>query len=157
MNNTFDFLKIYFSPFKRPNIKFYIGEITIGMPYFYPRKWIKVEGGEKAIPKKIGFDFVGLGWKTKWSDTDVRFEYAPVWSFVFFKWQVALIFNSEYIDHYWECFLVYALRTNKTKSIKERIKQAKEIFPCIWTSHQDGNAIRICYWDYILKDKYYDR
>ena len=44
------------------------------------------------VPKKIGFDFVGLGWKTKWSDTDYRFEWAPVWSFVFLKWQIAIMF-----------------------------------------------------------------
>ena len=36
-----------------------------------------------AEPKKIGFDFVSLGWKTKWTNTDYRFEWSPVWSFVF--------------------------------------------------------------------------
>lgn len=151
MSSTFDFLKIYFSPFKRPKISFYIGEVAIGTPYFYPRNWIKVDGGHIAVPKKIGFDFVPLGWKTKWSEDDIRFEYFPVWSFVFFKWQLAIVFSNEYVDHYWECWLIYHLRTDKTKNVKDRIKQAKRIFPCKWSS---GGEITICYWDYILKNKY---
>src|SRR5690349_21002029 len=89
----FTFLKAFFSPFKRPKIRLYIGEIVIGTPYFLPRRWVKSKekpGYWNAVPKKIGFDFVGLGWKTKYDS--YRFEWAPVWSFVFIKWQIALIF-----------------------------------------------------------------
>lgn len=188
MSSTFDFLKIYFSPFKRPKIDFYIGEVAIGTPYFYPRNWVKFTkkdalekamkdcqnknliyygknpleiadqflGYTKPVPKKIGFDFVPLRVKTKWSDTDYRYESCPIWSFVFFRWQIALLFGHKYVDHYYTCWLIYDRHTDKTKNIEDRIKQAKKIFPCIWTSSKDGVENKTCYWDYILKDKYYE-
>lgn len=150
-------LKTYFSPFKPIKPIFYIGKLRYGTPIFFPRKWIKDKekpGYLKAIPKKIGFDIVGLGWKTKWDEHDYRFEWNPIWSFVFFKWQIAIIFN-EPVFHYWECWLAYELSTDKTKSPKERIEQAKEVFPCIWSSfYPDGSKEKICYWDKILKKKY---
>lgn len=152
MSSTFDFLKIYSSPFKRPKIDFYIGKVAIGTPYFYPRNWVKVDGGRIPVPKKIGFDFVPLRWK--WKYNNIRFETAPIWSFVFFKWQIALTFNSEHDMHYWECWLYYDKQTDKNKSTVERIKQAKEKYPCIWTSSKDGVETKTCYWDYILKNKY---
>ncbi len=107
-----------------------------------------------AVDKKVGFDFVGLGWKTKWEWNDYRFEWNPVWSFVFFKWQIALIFApKEDESHYWECWLAYSRDTDKTKSTKERIEQAKKDFPCIWSSYKDGVKTTICYWDKVLKKK----
>lgn len=105
-------------------------------------------------PKKIGFDFVSLGWKTKWSDTDYRFEWSPVWSFVFFKWQIVITFVVPERDHYWECWLCYTRNTDKNKSINERIEQARKEFPCNWTSTKDGVEEKICYWDLVLKPKY---
>lgn len=108
-----------------------------------------------AVDKKVGFDFVGLGWKTKWEWNDYRFEWNPVWSFVFFKWQIALIFApKEAENHYWECWLAYSKDTDKTKSTKERIEQAKKDFPCIWSSYKDGVKTTICYWDKVLKKKW---
>lgn len=104
--------------------------------------------------KKIGFDFVALGYKTKWSDTDYRQEWDPVWSFVFFKWQIALIFRPKHDCHYWECWLYYTNNTDKTKSTKERIKQARKGFPCTWTSTSKGKEEKINYWNLILKTKY---
>jgi hypothetical protein len=38
--NKFKFLKVFNSPFKRPKLKWYFGEVAIGTPYFYPRRWI---------------------------------------------------------------------------------------------------------------------
>ena len=35
----------------------------------------------------------------------------------------------------------------------ERLKQAREEFPCIWTSYSNGEDKKTCYWDLILKDK----
>ena len=81
----FDFLRAYNSPFKAPKLKWYCGKIALGTPYFFPRRWIKnpdKSGYLKAVPKKIGFDFVPLGWKTKWDS--YRFEWSPMISFVFF-------------------------------------------------------------------------
>ena len=106
----------------------------------------------KSVPKKIGFDFVGHGWKTKWSDTDYRHEWDPVWSFIFFKWQIALIFRPVEADHYWECWLYYSKNTvGKTET---RLNKARKKFPCVWNSTRDGIKTETCYWDVILKDKW---
>ena len=105
-----------------------------------------------AVPKKIGFDFVSLGWKTKWQPDDYRFEWSPRWSFVFFKWQIAITFISSEIDHYWECWLYYNYETKGTT--KERLEQAKKGFPCVWTSYRNGEKTEVCYWDLILKNKW---
>ncbi len=83
------------------------------------------------VPKKIGFDFVGLGWKTKWHETNYRYEWNPRWSFVLWKWQVALIFKAPddvYDYYYWESWLYYHYSTDKNKSQRERIEQVKEEF-----------------------------
>lgn len=153
----FKFLKAFFSPFKRPKIYFYIGKMRYGTPIFYPRKWVDDKdkpGYKKAVPKKIGFDFVDLGWKTKWSGGDYRFEWNPIWSFVFFKWQVAILFIPIECAHYWESWLFYELSTNKSKNIKERIKDCKTEFPNTWIQYNDGSKKSICYYDVILKRKY---
>jgi len=196
--NKFKFLKVFNSPFKRPNLKWYFGKIAIGTPYFFPRRWVKAtpklaresalreiddtkrfnELNEKngyqkkvksldelvadkmnyryAVPKKIGFDFVRLGYKTKWSDTDYRFEWGPLISFVFFKWQIAVMLKVPHPEHYWVCWLTYENDTDKDLlSTEARIKIAKEINPEVWTSSKgDGKKETICYWDKVLKDKW---
>lgn len=190
LRRNFEWMSSFTGPFKRPNIKLYIGEIALGTPYFYPRRWRNMTEKEaresadekfqklidrglkpkqniweefyqsslrsqRAVPKKIGFDFVPMRWKTKWTDTDYRFESGPIWSFVFFKWQVGLIFQVEEMHHYWECWLYYTYSTDRTKSIEERIKEARKGFPCRWTTHRGGDDEEtICYWDVILKQKY---
>ncbi len=154
---TFTFLRTYLSPFKPIFPRFYIGRIRIGTPYFFPRKWRKnpeKPGYLKAIPKKMGFDFVSLGWKTKWEDWDYRYEWSPIWSFVFFKWQIAIMFVPIEANHYWTCWLAYYKNTNVNLSPVERIKQARELFPCIWSRWDKEGKTEICYWDLILKNKY---
>lgn len=59
-------------------------------------------------------------------------------------------------NHYWECWLYYTKATDKTKSTRERIIQARKEFPCIWTSYSNGVEKTTCYWDIILKSKYCD-
>ena len=150
----FMFLKALNSPFKPFKLKWYIGKIAIGTPYFYPRKWIQSKEKKNyltPIPKKIGFDFVELGWKTKWSDTDYRFEYSPLISFVFLKWQIAVIFSAPEPDHYWTSWLYYENNTDKSKSKKERIEQCKNEFPQNWISYKNGDKIKINYYNLILK------
>ena len=146
-----DFLKVYNSPFKLPIPKLYIGKVALGTPYFLPRIWDK---NGKSKLKKIGFDIVGLGWKTKWTDTDYRFEWSPIWSFVFFGFQIAITFVPIEVHHYWECWLYYVNHTNKTESTKERIKQARKEFPCVWISSKNGIKTETCYWNVILKNKW---
>ena len=157
--NKFKFLKVFNSPFKRPNLKWYFGEVAFGTPYFYPRKWVdnpKKPGYQMTVPKNIGFDFVGLGYKTPWSNTDYRYEYGPLWSFVFFKWQIALLFEVPHPKHYWVCWLTYENDTDEDLLCTEsRLKFAKEINPEIWTAHLNVHEKEtICYWDKVLKDKW---
>ena len=192
----FKYLKAYFSPFKPLKPKFYIGKTEIGVPYFYPRKWIKATpklareaalgeierakqfnernknngfihklpdyevAYERALRcsypknKRIGFDFVELGWKTKWTNKDIRFEYSPIWSFVFFGYQIAITWKAPEQDHYWESWIYYEYYTDKAKSKAERIKQCKEEFPNTWTRHSKEGEETINYYDLILRKKY---
>ena len=108
----------------------------------------------KAVPLKIGFSFCGLGWKTKWSNTDYIFKYQPVWSLVFFGYQIALVFNAPEPYHYWTCWLYYTINTDKNKTVKERIEQAREGFPCKWRNYSNDTEKLICYWDIIIKERY---
>jgi hypothetical protein len=107
-----------------------------------------------TLPKRLGFNYTGLGWKTKWRPDDYRFEWNPVFSFVFFKWQIAITFVAPEFHHYWECWLYYTRETDKTQNTKERLKQARKKFPCKWTRHTNGEKETICYWDSILKIKW---
>ena len=183
----FVFLKALNSPFKPFKLKWYIGKISIGTPYFFPRKWVDLNEKEievkaqkkydkldeefktkvtlehykqqykdtqKTTPKLIGFDFVGLGWKTKWTSTDYRFEWSPLISFVFFKWQIALMFIAPKEDHYWTSWLYYEYNTDKSKSKRERIEQCQKEFPQNWTQYKNGNKETINYYKFILKEKY---
>lgn len=180
-------MKAFLSPFKPPKIKFYIGKVAFGTPYFLPRKWVKYteeeiyekvkekyralppnlhtyteferlvryySGLNHAIPKKIGFDFVDLGWKTKWSDTDYRHEWSPLWSFVFFRWQIAVMFVPDHRTHYWESWLYYELDTDKKQTKEERILQCLKKAPQIWTSISKEGKETTNYYTKILKKKY---
>jgi hypothetical protein len=104
-----------------------------------------------AVPKKIGFDFVRLGWKTKYDD--YRFEWSPLISFVFFKWQIAVTFVAPHADHYWESWLYYTRETKGTT--KQRIAQCRKEAPQKWTTHEsDGTRRTTDYYDLILKTKW---
>ena len=156
--NKFDYLRTYNSPFKPLKIVWYFGKIAIGTPYFFPRRWVdsKINPGYLTpVPKKSGFDFVSLGWKTKYDN--YRFEWSPLVSFVFLKWQVAVTFVAPEADHYWECWLYYTRETDKKKSVEERIAQCRKFAPCTWSRHTDGETSVIDYYDIILKDKYVNK
>jgi len=152
------YLKTLFSPFKPLKLKFYFGKVALGCPYFLPRRFVKSKdkpGYKVPIAKKVGFDFVKLGWKTKWSGRDYRFEWSPKWSFVFFGFQFCISFIAPEQDHYWECWLYYDNNTDKSKSKRERIKQCREEHPCSWTSYSKaGEKEEIDYYEFILKNKY---
>ena len=105
-----------------------------------------------AVPKKIGFDFIALGWKMK--DDTFRFEWNPMISFVFFNWQAVVTFYSDYDDHYFECWLAYRHKTDRSKSVKERIEEAKKFDPCKWISFKNDERVPYCGWDLVLKEKY---
>ena len=107
-----------------------------------------------AEPLTIGFSYCGLGYKTKWNDTDYRFEWNPVLSFVFFGYQIALTIYSPYQDHYWTSWLYYEYATDKTKSKRERIEQCKKEFGQKWVRSKDDKDETIDYYECILKRKY---
>lgn len=174
--------KLINSPFKLPKIKFYLGKVKHGTPYFLPRKavnftmeesrvkatewvndkksfWfgedldkvIKIHNSKylKFVPKTIGFDVVRLGYKYKFDS--IRFEWNPMFSFVFFGLQFCIIVKPEHESQYWESWVYYHKHTDKTKSTRERIEQCKEEAPQTWISSRDG---RTEYYDLILKDKW---
>jgi len=105
-------------------------------------------------PKKIGFDLRDVMWKTKWSEKDIRFEFSPVFSFVFFGLQFAIVFTAPEPDHYWPSFIYYHLYTDKSKSAQERIEQCKKEFPNTWTRHYKGATETIDYYQFILRKKF---
>lgn len=192
--SSLKFLKILLSPFKPFNVKVYCGKTAIGVPYFYPRKWVKgtpklahkatlqyIQKEESynkrnpnsartirpyeevyrekltysyAVPLKIGFSFCGLGYKTKWTDTDYRYEYGPVFSFVFFGYQLAIMIGHKHADHYWEAWLYYENHTDKSKSKKERIQQCIKEYPQTVTQYSGNMKETIDYYPLIVKAKY---
>ena len=184
----FRWAKALFSPFKLLTIKWYIGKTQVGVPYFYPRKWVKYteediqKAMEKhranknyvqhldtklyemyksyttAVPIKVGFDWCSLGWKTKWSDTDFRYEWPPIFTFVFFGYQIAAIIgpkDKNTVDHYWTAWLYYEYATDKTKSKRERVEQCREECNQTWYRSEKGVDTKIDYYELILKPKYY--
>lgn len=112
----FYYLGVLNSPFVGLKLKWYFGDIRYGVPYFLPRKWVKmtkkdceeslqkdikrllpkyVEGRtwehykkyKKPVPIKwFGFNSCRLGWKLKWDE--VRYEYSPCYSLVLFGKQI---------------------------------------------------------------------
>ena len=153
--NIKEFISYFNTPFLRPKLKFYVGRVAIGTPYFLPRKSIKDPTNPKRlkfVPKKIGFDICRLGWKTKWSQ--FRFEWAPVVSFVFFKWQIAITIVAPEQDHYWESWLYYQYETDETKSKFERAIECQKEYSQNWSQTINGVEKNINYYDMILKKKY---
>jgi hypothetical protein len=106
------------------------------------------------VPLKVGFSYCGLGWKTKWTDTDFRYEWGPVLSFVFFGYQVALMVGHKHSSHYWEAWLYYEYATDKTKSKRERIEQCRKEFNQTWKVSSMGKEEVVDYYQRILKTKY---
>ena len=129
--------------------------VATDVPQLTLEQWIeKSKGFMKAVPIKVGFDSCGLGWKTKWTDTDFRYEYGPVFTFVFFGYQVAWMIGHKDASHYWEPWLYYEYATDKTKSKRERIAECRRDYPQTWTTHCGGAKITIDYYNHILKRKY---
>lgn len=196
---SFEWLKILFSPFKPFKLRLYVGKTQIGTPYFFPRRWVKatptlatkaafreIKDRERfnksnanskfkhdippfqeiynemmtrrhAIPLKIGFDYCSLGWKTKYTRYEIRHEWNPVYTFVFFGYQIALTITApvDFQGTYWEPWICYEYMTDKKLSKRERIAFCKKKCPQTWsTLHKDGTKTTIDYYNLILKSKY---
>lgn len=103
--------------------------------------------------KYLWFDFVPMGWKTKWDD--YRFEWNPAISIVIFGKQlhIAIVPNINprcWQDIYWEAWLNYSRRTDRKLSKEERLKELFKIHSCTWRSSEGATD----YYPYILKEKY---
>jgi hypothetical protein len=107
------------------------------------------------VPLKVGFSMNGLGWKTKWDQYDIRHEWNPVISFVFFGYQIAATFYHPHQSHYWESWICYEYCSDKKQSKRERIAFCRKKCPQTWTSHKHNEKpVTTDYWDLILKTKY---
>jgi len=106
------------------------------------------------VPLKVGFSYCGLGWKTKWDQYDIRHEWNPVISFVFFGYQIAMIVCAEHNSHYWESWICYEYYSDKTKSKQKRIAFCRRKCPQKWSTGSGENKVVTDYWDLILKPKY---
>lgn len=154
------FLGIMNSPLKPLKLWLDWGDIKHGTPYFYPRKWVKSEGKTSmhAVPVKwLWFDLISLGWKPKWDD--LRFEWSPAISIVILKKQLFILFTPK-LDSpmltgiYWETWLYYDQRTDKSKPKEERLLQLFGEYSCTWISSKDGVRITTDYFPMILRNKY---
>ena len=61
----FVFLKALNSPFKPFKLKWYIGKIAIGTPYFFPRKWVDLNEKEVEAKAKEKYDKLNEELKNK--------------------------------------------------------------------------------------------
>jgi len=125
-------------------------------------EWVEhYRGFNKAVPRKIGFDFVRLGWKTKWDEDDYRFEWAPLLSFVFFGLQIAVSVRAPHQDYYWEAWLYYEYSTDHRLPKWIRVRQCREKFPMRYTIYHKSKETwetereeTVDYYELILRNKY---
>ena len=128
--------------------------------YDYADELQKARRTRRFVPRRFGFDYIGLGYKTKWTDTDYRFEWSPRLSFVCFGYQIAVTVVPKLpkdvsIDYYWESWLYYNYNTDVTKTPKERIAETRKERTGMITSYQKGkDPVTTCIWDSILKSRY---
>jgi len=124
--------------------------------------WIKnyAKTHTKAVPiKYFGFNYTSLGWKTKWGD--YRFEWSPSISIVIFGKELFITIipkmgktpedTTIMVDSYWEAYLTYKYRTDKSKSKHERLEQTMKLYSCTWGNEEMGYTN---YYPFILKNKY---
>lgn len=104
--------------------------------------------------KYFGFNWVYLGWKTKWDE--FRHEWNPGFSLVLFGKQLAAHIipypeeRGALESSYWEALLTYLYETDKNADKITRCKQMISKYNCTWR----GNNISTNYYTIFLKDKY---
>ena len=134
-----------------------------GVKYDYANLLQYARRQRKFVPRRFGFDYIGLGYKTKWTDTDYRFEWSPRLSFVCFGYQIALTVLPNTpkhaalssLDYYWEAWLYYNYNTDATKTPKERVAEAREARPMMITTYRkDEEPVTASAWDSVLKSRY---
>lgn len=160
--NSLSFVGALFSPLRPFRLRLYFGKIRIGVPIFYPRRWVRNKDRPGYLsPVRIklwGFSYCGLGYKTKWSDTDYRMEWSPKYSLVVLYRQICLIVDAPHASEYWEIWLYYRNNTDRSKSKLERIAQCRKEFPKTYIRYNsDGTKQEIDYYDLVLRKRYINK
>ena len=126
------------------------------------QEWIEKYAKNHTKPVQIkyfGFNFTTLVWKTKWDS--YRFEWSPSISLVIFGKQLFIeilpnIKTDDYstiaIDCYWEAWLNYKYKTDKSKSVEKRLEELQKVYSCSWGNKEKGYTN---YYPIILKNKYH--
>lgn len=142
-------------------------EMSINSRIAYEKKdggrkaWVKnyVTNYTKPVPiKYFGLNSCTLGWKTKWDD--YRYEWSPCYSLVIFGKQLFLTVLPNVgndimkLNVYWEAWLNYRYKTDKTKSKEERLQELFKKHSCTWIQYKDKKEIKTDYYPFILKEKY---
>lgn len=83
----------------------------------YRKKWwAKIIPARLKLPIWLAFHIFNrdVTWKTKWTEYDIRYEYPPQFTIVFFGLSLSFWLNPEIKDldtenfnHYWESLLIY--------------------------------------------------
>lgn len=94
---------------------------------------------EWGYPISIGS--IPLGYKTKWSDNDYRFEWCPMFYIYFFYWQFTIHWISPlymkedmFNDHYFEKFLFLKHYDMNVKEAKKNWKWKNSKGKSTWTN-----------------------
>jgi hypothetical protein len=137
-----ELINLYLSPFVRPTIRLHIGRKRFGVPFYYPRK-------------KVSLDYHWIFFKTKWSNTDYRFERPPFISLVFYNFQIYLWLTNENDHEYFQAWLYYTNDTDHDDTTENRLKDAINNFPLTYIVHGPGDTRRkVNYYEFILKNKW---
>lgn len=151
----FGFLRVLNSPLRPFRLKWYLGKIAIGHPYFLPRK--RTKNGFKPI-RWFGFDNNTFGYKVKWDD--LVFEWAPSWSFIFLGIQLNVSVvppktKNDFLlaDYsYWEAWLYYSQRTDKKLATVDRLWELFNIYSCEYICYPGEK--KEDHMPHILREKY---
>lgn len=116
-----EFIKIFNSPFKKPKLNIYFGPISIGTPYFLPRKLVKLTEEEviEEANKILSKDPIPFYYKDKTLDEVIKsklgtrkfvprkfgfnwctFGWKPKWDSYRFEWEPRLsfvAFNKQFV------------------------------------------------------------
>ena len=137
-----ELISLYLSPFVRPTIRFYIGRKAMGVPFYYPRK-------------KVSLDYSWITFKTKWSETDYRFERPPFISLVFYNFQMYLWLDNNNAFEYFQAWLYYYNDTDHDDTVERRLKDTIKNFPLTYIRYGAGDTReKIDYYELILKKKW---